>query len=317
MPKAAVLGTRTDQELVDIFDPTYLYVEAFRVVGWRGLMKGKPLLRGDQLETCLEKNVLDLTFEEAYRRTGRHINIPVSPADPHQQARVLNAKTAPNVLVRKASLASCAIPGVFPSVTLWAKNIRGEKVPYIPSRRWVDGSIKNDLPVSRLARLYGVNHTIVSQTNPHVLPFISRREVEGGMGYTLRRWATMNWTQNASFVLDILRQSIKNNEVALLVDKAHSIMSQRYIGDINLVPPRLATNLIRVLKNETTKEVADFIHSGERETWPKIEIIRNTTEISRTFERCCQKLEEQERRRLLLHFIPFGVHHDGGLHAVL
>ena len=72
---AAVLGTHTDQELMDIFDPTYLYVEAFRVVGWRGVLKGKPLLRGDQLETCLEKNVLDLTFEEAYRRTGRLINI--------------------------------------------------------------------------------------------------------------------------------------------------------------------------------------------------------------------------------------------------
>lgn len=295
---AAVLATHTDEELADIFDPNYLYVEAFRVVGWKGLLKGKPLLRGDQLETCLEKNVMDLTFEEAFRRTGRHINIPVSPADPHQLARVLNAKTSPNVLVRKAALASCAIPGVFPSVTLWAKNIRGEKVPYIPSRKWVDGSIKNDLPVSRLARLYGVNHTIVSQTNPHVVPFISRRDVDSGVPYYLRKWVTMNWTQNASFILDVMRQKIRNNEVALLVDKAHSIVSQRYVGDINLVPPRMPANLMRVMKNASTKEVAEFIQTGERSTWPKIEVIRNTTIISRTFERCCQKLEEQERRRL-------------------
>jgi predicted acylesterase/phospholipase RssA len=295
---AAVLGTHTDDELMDIFDPAYLYVEAFRVVGWKGLLKGKPLLRGDQLETCLEKNVMDLTFEEAFRRTGRHINIPVSPADPHQLARVLNAKTSPNVLVRKAALASCAIPGVFPSVTLWAKNIRGEKVPYIPSRKWVDGSIKNDLPVSRLARLYCVNHTIVSQTNPHVVPFISRSAVDSGVPYFLRKWVTMNWTQNASFVLDILRQNIRNNEIALLVDKAHSIVSQRYVGDINLVPPRMPANVMRIMKNASTKEVAEFIQTGERATWPKIEFIRNTTCISRTFERCCQRLEEQERRRL-------------------
>lgn len=295
---AAVLGTHTDEELTGIFDPDYLYVEAFRVVGWKGLLKGKPLLRGDQLETCLEKNVMDLTFEEAFRRTGRHINIPVSPADPHQLPRVMNAKTSPNVLVRKAALASCAIPGVFPSVTLWAKNIRGEKVPYIPSRKWVDGSIKNDLPVSRLARLYGVNHTIVSQTNPHVLPFISRRSVDAGFVYSLRKWATMNWTHNASFALDVLRQNIRNNEIALLVDKAHSIVSQRYVGDINLVPPRMPANLMRIMKNASTKEVAEFIQTGERATWPKIEMIRNTTVISRTFEHCCQRLEEQERRRL-------------------
>jgi predicted acylesterase/phospholipase RssA len=210
----------------------------------------------------------------------------------------MNAKTSPNVLVRKAALASCAIPGVFPSVTLWAKNIRGEKVPYIPSRKWVDGSIKNDLPVSRLARLYGVNHTIVSQTNPHVLPFISRRSVDAGFVYSLRKWATMNWTHNASFALDVLRQNIRNNEIALLVDKAHSIVSQRYVGDINLVPPRMPANLMRIMKNASTKEVAEFIQTGERATWPKIEMIRNTTVISRTFEHCCQRLEEQERRRL-------------------
>ncbi len=196
---AAVLGTHTDAELAEIFDPEYLYVEAFRLVGWKGLLKGKPLLRGDQLEMCLEKNVADLTFEEAFEKTGRAINITVSPADPHQEARLLNAKTAPNVLVRKASLASCAIPGVFPSVTLWAKNIKGEKVPYIPSRKWIDGSLKNDLPLSRLSRLYGVNHAIVSQTNPHVVPFLSRNDHQTGFSYFIRQLISANWTVNASF----------------------------------------------------------------------------------------------------------------------
>lgn len=293
----SVLGTHTDEELADIFDPGYLYVEAFRVVGWKGLLKGKPLLRGDQLETCLEKNVMDLTFEEAFNRTGRYINITVSPADPHQESRLLNAKTSPNVLVRKASLASCAVPGIFPSVTLWAKNIKGEKVPYIPSRKWVDGSIKNDLPVTRLARLYGVNHTLVSQTNPHVLPFLSRKGAHSFSHY-FQEWLTANWSLNAGFILDTLRKNIRNNEWALLIDKAHSIVSQRYSGDINLVPPRQPANIMRLFKNATPKEVARFIEVGERATWPRLEQIRNSTIISRTFEHCNKALDEQEKRRL-------------------
>ncbi len=295
---ASVLGTHTDDELATIFDPEYLFVEAFRMVGWKGILKGKPLLRGDQLETCAEQNILDLTFEEAYKRTGRYINIPVSPADPHQEARVLNAKTSPNVLVRKATLASCAIPGIFPSVTLWAKNIKGEKVPYIPSRKWVDGSIKNDLPFSRLSRLYGVNHTIVSQTNPHILPFLSRNDRKNGLLYMARDMLVSNFSLNAGLGLDYLRNHVKRNDVALVIDKAHAIVSQRYQGDINIVPPRQPTNVLRILKNATRNEIERFIQMGERSTWPRIEMIKNTTMISRTFETCLARLEDQEKKRL-------------------
>jgi len=296
---AAVLGTHTDQELATLFDQDYMYVEAFRMVGWKGFLKGKPLLRGDQLETCLEKNVLDLTFEEAFLRTGRAINIPVSPADPHQEARILNARTSPNVMVRRAALASCAIPGIFPAVTLWAKNIKGEKVPYIPSRKWVDGSIKNDLPISRLQRLYGVNHTIVSQTNPHIVPFLARNEAGSS---ALMKFSQdlmyRNWSLNAGMLLNELRKNIKNNNFALWVDKLHSIVSQRYMGDINIVPPRSPENVGRLIKNFGKDEVRQFIILGERATWPKLELIRNTTCISRTFEVCLKKLEDQERMRL-------------------
>ena len=45
---------------------------------------------------------------------------------------------------------------------LMAKNVHGERQPYVPSRQWVDGSVSADLPAKRLARLYGVNHFITS-----------------------------------------------------------------------------------------------------------------------------------------------------------
>src|SRR5699024_11421538 len=89
--------------------------------------------------------------------TEREINTPVSPHDRHHHARLLNQRTSPNVLIRKAVLASCAIPAIYPPVSLWAKNMDGKKVPYIPGRKFVDGSINDDLPIRRLSRLYGIN----------------------------------------------------------------------------------------------------------------------------------------------------------------
>ena len=76
-------------------------------------------------------------------------------------------------LIWSAALASCAIPGVFEAVELMSKDRAGRIVPYYSgSVKWSDGSITADLPMRRLAELFNVNHFIVSQVNPHVLPLV-------------------------------------------------------------------------------------------------------------------------------------------------
>ena len=294
---ASVVGSHDDSELRLKLEPENIYLEAFKVVGWGGLLRGRPVLDGNFLEACLEENIADLTFEEAYRKTGREINITVSPYDRHQHSRLLNWKTSPNVLIRKAALASCAIPGIYPPVTLWAKNIEGEKVPYIPSRKFVDGSIKDDLPVHRLARLYGVNHSIVSQTNPHVVPFLARKG-DGKFVPALTNLMLRNVTMNARFALNLAQRRVRSNDVGLILDKAESVLKQKYIGDINLIPQRRALNILKVLRNPTVSDVREFIRSGERATWPRLEMIRNTTSISRTFRSCSERLDRIETEKL-------------------
>ena len=128
-------------------------------------------LAPDEVAARLAELIPDLTFQEAYEVSGRHLNVSVAPAEKYQNGRLLNAITAPNVLIREAVLASCAVPGVFPPVMLMARDEAGKRVPYQPDRRWVDGSVTHDIPTKRLERLYGVNHHIVSQANPLALPF--------------------------------------------------------------------------------------------------------------------------------------------------
>jgi hypothetical protein len=51
------------------------------------------------LEACVRANVRPWTFAEAYDRTGRIINIIVSPSRDNKDApRLLNYLTAPNVV---------------------------------------------------------------------------------------------------------------------------------------------------------------------------------------------------------------------------
>ena len=50
---------------------------------------------------------------------------------------------------------------------------------YLPAELWIDGSMLSDVPAQRVGRLHNVNHFIVSQTNPLVLPFVPRKRGVG------------------------------------------------------------------------------------------------------------------------------------------
>ena len=162
----SIVATHTAQELTDLMQPEYFLEHVPK--------DSKKLTLADiaDLEHSVEHYIPDLTFQQAFEKTGRAMNVSVAPAEAHQTSRLLNATTSPSVLIRSAVMASAAVPGIFPPVTLQALDSRGERKEYLPSRKWVDGSVSDDLPAKRLSRLYGVNHYVVSQTNPHVIPFV-------------------------------------------------------------------------------------------------------------------------------------------------
>lgn len=111
----------------------------------------------------------DMTFQEAYNRTRRILNISVSSASIHELERLLNYVTAPNVVIWSAVAASCSVPFIFSPASLLAKDLHtNELIPWAPAaQQWMDGSVDGDLPMTRLAEMFNVNHFIVSQVNPH------------------------------------------------------------------------------------------------------------------------------------------------------
>jgi NTE family protein len=235
-----------------------------------------------------------MTFQEAYEHTGVAINITVSPRQLHQQPRLLNATTSPNVFIREAVLASCAVPGVFPPVTLAAKNAQGERQPYVPSRQWMDGSMTDDLPAKRLARLYGANHFITSQTNPVIIWAIrdtQRSDSLLGKLWEINQNATREWLKATyPFVNQITKRIYPLN---MLTRMGYNLATQDYTADINILPRRQMLNPMKLLAVISEEETRALVAAGEAATWPKIEMIRNCTLISRTLDRIRGGMEHE------------------------
>lgn len=290
---AAVVGTRSKEELGSIFDPDFINLEAdLRAIHNQFLPLKKSEVSSKDLEQVVQKLIPDLTFEEAFEKSGIQINISITPAETHQKSRLLNAITSPNVMIREAVMASCCIPGVFSPVTLVAKNVDGEKVPYLPTRKWVDGSLSDDLPMKRLSRLYGVNHFIVSQTNPIVLPFIRAEKSKGGLVSTISQTGLKtikDWGLAAGY---LLQKPLKaDSYLSKLLNGYISVVSQTYTGDINILPSNRFLNPTKAVSARSNKEISTLVSEGERATWPHIERIRIQTHISRTLWRIVNELD--------------------------
>lgn len=294
----AMIGTRTDEELKELLNSKTIH-HYFQ--DW-GKFKGfttDSVLDSTNIENSLIKLFDLITFEQAWVKTGREINITVSPADLHQDSRMLNNRTSPNAIITQAVRASCAIPYLFEPIQLKAKNSEGEVVPYVPNRKFADGSIMADLPFGRLARLYGVNHSIVSQTNPLAVPFLSRnREKSSSLLSKTSRHMVKMIKENSIFACELVEDMIPTQTGKLGVHKVRSIIEQQYVGDINILPPRKIGNLQHILSNPTVASIDELISSAEKATWPQLEMIRNTTRISREFHRYMRSLRLEETSRL-------------------
>lgn len=283
---AALVGTYSDAELLEFFDSKNLLIEVRRETKlYNKIFRRRESIDIEKLKETINRLIPDITFQEAKERTGRNINISVAPYDAHQKSRLLNAIASPNVLIRSAVLASCAIPGIFPPVTLMAKDRDGNSVAYLPSRKWVDGSMSNDLPSKRLTRLYGVNHFIVSLTNPFILPFVDDPSKKTDLFVATKMFTKSMIKGSAQLNYTLASKFFKYwPSMALLANNINSVIQQDYTGDINIVADFKVVKPGRLLSVMSEKELSELIFNGEKATWPKVEAIRVTTKIGRVLD---------------------------------
>ena len=198
------------------------------------------------------------------------------------------------------SAASCSVPCIYTAAPLLAKDPKtGEAVPWNPSpQRWIDGSVDNDIPMTRLAEMFNVNHFIVSQVNPHVVPFLTKDE--DAVGEEATRSASIispgpAWFHSLSHLAkgEALHRIHTLAELGFfpnIMTKTVSVLSQKYSGDITILPEISFADFPRILSNPTPEFMRQAMLTGERATWPKIGIIQNHCAIELALDNAVQKL---------------------------
>ena len=281
---AAVFGTRTDEELKGFLTPENICFgeewQPSRLERYTGLRR---IFGTAAFDHTFDRLIPDLTFGEAFARSGRNISISVSPCERHQSPRLLNAITSPHVLIRSAVRASCAVPGLFEPVQLMARDSHGDIVPYLKSR-WIDGVFAADLPAKQLARLYGTNHYIVSYINPVLLPTFRDQKAQGDWTEPLLTMAKGTARRFFKSTDVVIGKYLPASSVGVVNKVMHDLLSQDYVGDINIAPGRRLVSPLKLVSPFTYDEIAALLLEGERQTWPRIEMIRSSSKISRTLE---------------------------------
>lgn len=127
-------------------------------------------------------------------------------------------------------------------------------------------SLSSDLPISRLSEQFNVNHFIVSQVNPHVVPFMyNNRQVSKGsfierLGYVL-----------SSEVVHRINQAMDVGVIPGFVQRSfywmRMIVSQKYQGDITIVPPVSWSDIKNIMTNPDEAEVLRKISVAEKATF--------------------------------------------------
>jgi TAG lipase / steryl ester hydrolase / phospholipase A2 / LPA acyltransferase len=180
----------------------------------------------------------DMTFLEAYQHTNRILNITVSPADSHQFPRLLNYLTAPNVLVRRAALASAAIPGIFPPVQLRAqefrRQIRGLHAAEPLDRRL--GARRHPQGEGQPAAQRQSLHRQPDQ--PHVVPFLNEEIEHTGLLPFLQDVVIKAPMVQLEHLLELVQQHFDIPGLGSIIKKAHAMARQTYSGDITIYPER-------------------------------------------------------------------------------
>jgi TAG lipase/steryl ester hydrolase/phospholipase A2/LPA acyltransferase len=352
---AAMLGTRTEEELLNMINTGAFRKDFFRMNEWQNtkedgltarlqylfpqgvrwltdavlgfLVDRKSVLSmdTDHLRNRVIEAVGIWTFQEAFDRTGRIINIVVAPLNKYEAPRLLNYLTAPHLCVWSAVVASCAIPGVFESISLVVKEPDGNykpehEVDYLGAEgdggngdkdkeHYSDGSIERDLPMQQLSELFNVNHFIVSQVNPHSFLLSS-------LAIHVDAWTPMLYGALVGY-LRFLKAQCRDwlrNAIDLLVYRSLSpewaakrgfsqILTQEYEGkpsDVNIMPwagdLSIWQAFLSLVRNPTNEEYQRIVQVSERNTWPQIARIKAHCQVEMTLDRAVQSL----RRRIAL-----------------
>jgi len=308
---AAVICTRTDEELVRDMRPEVMSSKLVcfsRPWGERiaSFAKHGHFFDFEEwLELIKWFTMGDMTFEEAYRKTGRLFCITVSATTKKAPPVLLNHLSAPNVTLASAIVASAAVPGFIPPVKLQYKMPSGKVCESLRDQTYFDGSIDSDIPVSGLAEMLNCQFFVAAQANPHIVPFFFNPK--GGVGRP-SRWSSgaheHSW--RGGFLLAMLEMYLKNDmkakfrflhDMEAAVGFTSTLLCQEFHGSTTLVPPVKFVDFTKLFSNLSVDDMHRVFQGGSIAAYEHVAMIKTHYRIADTLDYCLEALQTGKRVR--------------------
>ncbi|KAK9455567.1 hypothetical protein V1511DRAFT_298451 [Dipodascopsis uninucleata] len=308
---ATLICVHRDEELPIFLDGQSLDLSAFtrnqpdENQGWnrlKRLIKKGYLLDVQVIEQVVKDNIGDLTFEEAYARTRRVLNVIVHSDDKYVP-NVFNFLTTPNVVIRSAACASNALPGLFEEVEILCKNEEGEVVPWIRSgnplhwKSWASTRAnEREAPYTRISELFNVNHLIVSQAHPYIVPFVSSDFHVGSKSLRSKLFRLIG--------LEILHRLMQLETLGLLPLFLKRLLmlddSRLMNSEIVTVVPYITLGDFWKLFTASPRSSDDVMYwnrKGEQSTWFSLPVIRQRCGVEFVLDAAYDSLFKSKRNR--------------------
>lgn len=202
-------------------------------------------------------------------------------------------------LIWTAAVASNASSPAFygeGKTTLLCKDVQGHIVPWAPANaidfhHWTHISYSDrDSPLRRIAELFNVNHFIVSQARPYLIPFL-QSDMHGPSLLESRSRTTQLSASLVRMVgLEIRHRLRQLDTLRLLPASIRRFLVDEQIpaASMTLVPEVTAADFVRLLETPTRETVNYWILRGERSVWPAVAALRIRCAIENELDRSYQ-----------------------------
>jgi len=187
-------------------------------------------------------------------------------------------------LIWTAACASTAMTGIYDKVELLVKDHDGNIIPWSQSPiKWSDYA-EREASFTRLSELFNVNHFIMSQANPLLIPFLSTEPGHRGV-----------ITKAVSLITgEVRHRLLQLDYLGLLPSVVKNMVEDKVSGNVTITPNVSASDFYQLLSNPTHAAVDYWILKGERSTWPFISLIRNRCAIERVLDLGFLNLQERD-----------------------
>lgn len=178
-------------------------------------------------------------------------------------------------------------------ITLKCKDSSGAIIPW-PSamdttfRPWTHASYSDrESPLSRVAELFNVNHFIVSQARPYLVPFLQSSMHGPSPLSPFRGNSSLSGSLLRLFMLEVYHRLQQIDSLNLLPSSIRRFLIDEIVpgASLTIVPELSARDFMRLLERPTKKGIDHWVLRGERSVWPAVGALKVRCAIESELDR--------------------------------